>query len=655
MRASHRLAVKPTRRENALVIIGLTLVLVAVSTALFLTDLGSSAKPDHAGKPGGRDHPCKSHVCDTAQPTVAVTTPSAGATVELPVHVAGTAADDDRVVEVTITFDGGSPLPADGPPSAWAIVLDDLDPGPHTILVRARDRAGNVGVVTHAFEVAASDPQDDPTQEPEPDPAPDGDGNDRSQPEPTGEPTPVDDPDPAPEPDPSCEGVIVKPGTDLRQLAGDSAPGTTFCLAAGVHRFMDAVRPRDGQSFIGTAGTVVSGSKVLSEFRKEGAWWVADGQTQRLKDHGVCEGQYQSNSGTYDSCSRGEDVFFDDVSLWQVDTLAELSSGEFWFDYANSRIYLADDPSGHLVETTVAKRAFGSYSHDADNVTVRGLVVEKFGNQAQFGAIDSFFGSGWVIEDNEVRLNHGAGIRGNAGSVVRNNHVHHNGQLGLAGFGKNLLVEGNLVEHNHTLGFDTSWEAGGSKWQRTDGLVLRDNVFRNNRGHGIWIDIDNINALIEGNRSDGNDKAGIFYEISYDGVIRNNTVSGNGFVRNSSWGRSSGIMIANSQNVEVYGNTVDRNRHGITLFHQDRGSGEHGPYDLRNVNVHDNLIIMETGHTGLMEDVGSQAVFESWNNRFHHNTYKVAGTDRWHWDGRLRSFSEWQALGQGNGSTVSTL
>ena len=52
------------------------------------------------------------------------------------------------------------------------------------------------------------------------------------------------------------------------------------------------------------------------------------------------------------------------------------------------------------------------------------------------------------------------------GSVVRNCDVHHNGQIGIAGDGKDILIEGNRIWSNNIYGFDPVWEAGGAKIAR---------------------------------------------------------------------------------------------------------------------------------------------------------------------------------------------
>ena len=41
--------------------------------------------------------------------------------------------------------------------------------------------------------------------------------------------------------------------------------------------------------------------------------------------------------------------------------------------------------------------------------------------------------------------------------------IHHNGQIGIAGDGKDILIEGNRIWSNNIYGFDSDWEAGGVK------------------------------------------------------------------------------------------------------------------------------------------------------------------------------------------------
>ena len=59
--------------------------------------------------------------------------------------------------------------------------------------------------------------------------------------------------------------------------------------------------------------------------------------------------------------------------LWQVGSLGELSSGEFFWDYAANTIYLADDPTGQKLELGAATAGISGGS----DVTLQNLVVES--------------------------------------------------------------------------------------------------------------------------------------------------------------------------------------------------------------------------------------------------------------------------------------
>jgi hypothetical protein len=149
---------------------------------------------------------------------------------------------------------------------------------------------------------------------------------------------------------------------------------------------------------------------------------------------------------------------------------------------------------------------------------------------------------------------------------------------------------------------------------------------------------------------------GIFYEISIDAVIRNNTVLGNGFV-SPAWMYGAGIFISASRNVEVYGNTVTNNARGITGVMQDRGSGYYGLRELAGLYVHDNRITMtdpgpyaggSPNQSGIAQDIGSKAIYTSKNNRFARNTYILGNaTAKWFtWNDLDLPASQWRAYGQ---------
>src|SRR5204862_1118991 len=137
----------------------------------------------------------------------------------------------------------------------------------------------------------------------------------------------------------------------------------------------------------------------------------------------------------------------------------------------HKRLYLRDDPAGHLVEQAFLPTVFEAAS---SAVTLSDLVVEKVASEAQRAAVIG--GDRWRIEHLEVRFSHGVGIACADHCTARADYVHHNGQMGLGGSGgSDALYEGNEVAFNNIAGYDTAWEAGGGKWTSLKNLVLRNN------------------------------------------------------------------------------------------------------------------------------------------------------------------------------------
>lgn len=434
--------------------------------------------------------------------------------------------------------------------------------------------------------------------------------------------------------------VALYPGDNLQLRVAAAPAGTSFVLKAGLHR-LQSIRPKDGDVFTGEAGTVLSGARLLTAFTRSGKYWVAGGQTQQGVVHGTCE-------AAFPRCNFPEQVFIDDRLLQHAASLGEVEPGTFFFDYAADRIYLGEDPSGHRVETSVLPTAF---EPTGDNVTVTGITVEKYASVAQAGAISADGRSGWLISRNEVRWNHGLGIRIGEAAKILTNQIHHNGQLGIGGEGSDVLVEGNTIAYNNTAHFDAYWEGGGSKFVRTDRLTVRANTVHHNFGPGLWTDIDNINTVYENNVSEDNDGVGIFHEISYAAVIRDNMVRRNGFGY-STWIWGSGILVAASRDVEVVGNTVEGNADGICGVQQNRGGGAYGPYEVSNLWVHDNVIAMDGGTTGFVQDIGDTSYFTSRNNRFERNSYQLGSAGAYFaWMNAERSESEWKSYGQDKSGT----
>ena len=283
----------------------------------------------------------------------------------------------------------------------------------------------------------------------------------------------------------ACTGVQLSPGQDIQAAVNANPEGTTFCLAAGTYR-IQVVSPKLGNKFIGEADALLNGAKLLTNWTQSGTYWYVDGQTQEGQVHGECVQGYSR-------CNRPEDVFVNNQPLHHVDALSQVGADNFYFDYPADRIYIGQNPAGKMIEVATARVAFRP---TVNNVTIRGLIIEKYAIPDQMGAIgDQYQKDGWIIEENEIRLNHGAGVNVGTNSILRNNNIHHNGQKGIGAGGGNILIEGNEIAYNLWNGTSSGWEGGGSKFAFTDRLIVRNNYVHHNAGPGLWSDIDNINTL----------------------------------------------------------------------------------------------------------------------------------------------------------------
>jgi hypothetical protein len=421
--------------------------------------------------------------------------------------------------------------------------------------------------------------------------------------------------------------IVLTPERSIQDAVGANAPGSTFLLSPGVYR-MQSVIPKEGDTFTGQPGAVLNGSCRLISFVHSGPYWLARAPVRPSASNGKC-------LPGYSGCGYPEDLFVDNVPLVRVPTLEAVSFGKWYFDSAAGRIYLADNPTDKTVEMSLTTHAF---SGTAANVTIEGLVIEKYAVPAQDGAISCYgadnlcLAKGWLIYSNEIRLNHGSGIRIATKYVVRSNSIHHNGQEGLAGSGHDILIENNEIAFNNTLGFAFDWEAGGTKFAMVTSLVVRGNYVHDNKGPGLWLDHECYNWTIEGNRTHANYVAGILAETSYDGTVRYNVVDGDGLYPGKSnptiWS-ACGIAVSSSKHVVISGNTVLNSSNGICAISSPRGSGNRGEFVVQNLTIDENVIVQEGGTaTGAVASTASARYYEgvytpSWNNHWTSNTYKL--------------------------------
>jgi parallel beta-helix repeat protein len=294
------------------------------------------------------------------------------------------------------------------------------------------------------------------------------------------------------------------------------------------------------------------------------------------------------------------------------------------------------------------------------DVTIRGLRITNYAPPNISAALDGIDSEGWLVEENEIDGNSNGsarayGVRIGNRWTVRRNAIHDNGWVGIDGYNAvDTLIEANEVWANPSSWLDDRiGEAANIKLYGCGRIVIRGNHVHDGPFRGIWLDRSQPDLTIEDNRVVNHGEAGIWYEASYRGVIRRNHIDHAGYngSRNDDWLRGGGIQVTNSPDVSVIENTVIDSLNGI-VGAQAR-SYSHGPYgksELRNLLVRDNVVVMRTGQTGIVENVGNDAVFTSWNNRFVGNHYDLKTNRKpFRWMGRDLDERQWRSLKQSVG------
>jgi parallel beta-helix repeat protein len=207
------------------------------------------------------------------------------------------------------------------------------------------------------------------------------------------------------------------------------------------------------------------------------------------------------------------------------------------------------------------------YSGDGSvtlRVVFKNISVEHYGiNKAgcYLGAIHG--AAGWIFDHTNFVFNNCSGVNLASGSSIIGGRITDNAHGGIKG-GKGVTVRGAEIARNNTRGDDIFNDAAGVKLAGgVTNSQLINNWVHDNYATGLWCDISCDGVIFEGNTVLHNGFAGIMYEISSKGIIRNNVVNDNISIQ---------IFVSSSDGAEVYGNNVRvpiGNAHGI-LIQADR-------------------------------------------------------------------------------------
>jgi parallel beta-helix repeat protein len=492
-------------------------------------------------------------------------------------------------------------------------------------------------------------------------------------------------------------GVNIYPGDNIPSIVAANPQGTTFIINPGTYRLAQSIVPKNGDTFIGqtecappasSCPAILSGSIVIGpQATFNGTYYQVTGQTQQGTQgaSGICDPGWSG-------CVYPEDLFFDGTPYQHLyaTSMPLIGPGQWWFDYANHTIYFHDNPAGHTVETSVLNTAFGG---TANNVTIQYLTVEEFANMYPNGAVGVFqdttpqsTGTNWVVENCEVRLNHGAGVRVGYDIQILNNYIHNNGQLGVSGgigvttapatasLNANILIQGNTITYNDFAHFLPDFGSGGVKVGSTNGVTLRGNTIQHNEGSGMHFDDQSENSLVDGNIiTDNSDGDGLGKEVSEGtSTFRNNVVARNGANLNGA-NYTMQIGVHSSTGVNAYCNTIEissgSNIQGWGVIASNRGDSAFPPFQYlvtTGNSFHHNTVIWDAGSGGVVGyvqgDASNEPNFFANNTPPDYNTYHVDGSpaEYFIYDNNnsqvnnVRTFASYQANGADVHGSVDT-
>jgi hypothetical protein len=357
-------------------------------------------------------------------------------------------------------------------------------------------------------------------------------------------------------------GSASSPFQSISYAASLAGAGDTIIVLPGTYRETVKIKSNgtaDAPITIKaqTPGTVViDGSTPLGDWSRDGS----NGNvysTEWAKDFffngGTSRYNYADKVNGY-----AEQFIYQGNALKQVMSKADLSAGEFYVDWAANKVHVwlpnSDDPraAGNTVYGSNRELLMGAASKDTGKyVTIDGLTFRHAANFAQAPAVKTT--DGWVIKNTTIEKV-GAVALGVYGkdNFVYNTRLLNNGQEGIMGGAVNALLVDNEIAGNNYKNYRISWEAGGGKLTRTQGLYMLNLHAHHNNGPGMWLDVYNTDYVFKGGYYHHNiakttyEGMGLMLEIS-DGKGR---VEGISFYGNS----GAGLSICEVSNVVVKGN-----------------------------------------------------------------------------------------------------
>lgn len=461
----------------------------------------------------------------------------------------------------------------------------------------------------------------------------------------------------------SNDGSQASPYKTIQWAHNNVSDGGTIVMNSGVYRspvvgITKAVTIQAAPH----AEVWIKGSRVVTNWAPSGSVWVSTGWAPNFCH--TCT--TNPNSSVEGMAAYPEQIFINEQPLTQVATQAEVAVGKFYVDAAAQTLYIGSDPTAKTVEVSEHQRAL---SVAANNFKMLGINVAQYAPQQGFATgAQPFYagpsavyvaGTNALIENSLIVQSaaNGLSMGNSTNSTIRNSQFLDNGSNGMgANRSDNILVDNSRFERNNAAGFNVSscgdyCGVSDIKITHTQGITFSNNFMANSASSAFWCDEGCIDAKVVNNFISGQAiGAGIFYEVSSQGIIAGNIIEG----------AKQGIAIGGSDHVQIYNNTISRSNIPIRIYEDPRVNGcnlynsatstctvpeswsiSHGlSWDTTDLVVRNNIMsrakVVSPGETelirfqGITQQDGSVVVAPDMVGAIDHNAYRRESSSEWH-------------------------
>ena len=374
-------------------------------------------------------------------------------------------------------------------------------------------------------------------------------------------------------------GTVGAPVRTITRALAIAAAGDTIVIRGGVyHESVTVNKTVTIQNYPGEA-VWLDGAERVTGWEPAGTVWRKAGW-DHVFDHSPTT-TFGASDGTtanwtflnpaHPMAAHPDQLWINGAEMTQVDALAKVGTGTFFYDESNHALYVGTDPTNKTAEASSLQKVF---SVRAANTVIRGLGIRRYAPSVPHQGALTLEKPGIVLDNDTIVKTATAGIALTSSDItVRNTTIDGSGLMGLRGRladrAKLLSVR---ITNNNDQHFNYSPAAGGIKVTRTMGITVRDSLFSSNWGKGLWLDQSVSDSDIVGNDFLSNKQNGISLELSATSMVADNR-----FLDNA----SDAIKINNTQDVQIWNNTFRGNARPYWIVQDARHAADpEDSYDL---------------------------------------------------------------------------